>query len=777
MERNRHYAEHAPAGDSLPQFVGLVALLFGVAAAWPALFVGLMLRMLIGRFRRLGWALWLVVFALGVLWAVRTHLRHAIPLEAMTLRYLLVSRQWSALVPHLVPLWRESLLLAPLVALVLFALSILRGRQHEEDVVLASMKAITAEEQRRASVAARQVRRAPSSLVGDQQENGEYGARPAAVVRKIRACRRGTNEVRRHVVLGAAVSGDLAPAGSVWRTRRGPSGGWVTIPAQELRLPGAIIGASGSGKTQTALRLAAETAGALGWQVIYLDAKGDYATAARYFAAMTAAGVPASRIAMFPARSYDGWRGDGAGILNRLLATQDFTEEYYQAVAKQLLYLTLTLPNRGRRASTDGTKATGAAANGPGALPRGSHEMLRRLQLSRLQTAYKGRPEEGKLAGIDPKQAHGVLARYDGFFTTLAGKLDGDWSYEDVDAAYLLLDGLALREEAASLGRYLLEDFAHYAAKRKDPRRQTLLIIDEYSALSLQTDAANLFERLRSYGASIFVSAQSYAGLGSGVERILDTANLLIVQRTNDPRRLIERAGMVRRVEASHTIEDEMATGRRTVRGQDQVRVDPDAVRQLEVGEAVLIAHGRSERICVAPLRISEQAVAQAEEEMRAMRRASEAIEAMAPNAASRRSEGAGAVEDEGAHARTRPANTVDALTEAPSLSGVKFGLMPGPTIAAQSVHASSRPTAPSGTSEVAPAAKRKRARTKRHPARKERVEDREECSEAPAFVGGHAPIASGAAQVGEVSGRSAHQRDVEPRSMVPADEVAPETP
>lgn len=106
-------------------------------------------------------------------------------------------------------------------------------------------------------------------------------------------------------------------------------------------------------------------------------------------------------------------------------------------------------------------------------------ELLRRLQLQRLQAAYDRRPDAGKLASVDPKQAHGVLARYDGFSTTLAGKLDGDWAYEDVDAAYLLLDGLALKEEAASLGKYLVEAFAHYAAKRKDPARRALLIVDE----------------------------------------------------------------------------------------------------------------------------------------------------------------------------------------------------------------------------------------------------------------------------------------------------------
>ena len=41
-----------------------------------------------------------------------------------------------------------------------------------------------------------------------------------------------------------------------------------------------------------------------------------------------------------------------------------------------------------------------------------------------------------------------------------------------------------------------------------------LLVIDEFSALSMASDAANLLERVRSFGASVVVSSQSYGGSG-----------------------------------------------------------------------------------------------------------------------------------------------------------------------------------------------------------------------------------------------------------------------
>ena len=42
------------------------------------------------------------------------------------------------------------------------------------------------------------------------------------------------------------------------------------------------------------------------------------------------------------------------------------------------------------------------------------------------------------------------------------GGLDGEWAFEDVQTGYILLKGLELKDQTASLGRYMLEDFAHY---------------------------------------------------------------------------------------------------------------------------------------------------------------------------------------------------------------------------------------------------------------------------------------------------------------------------
>lgn len=361
------------------------------------------------------------------------------------------------------------------------------------------------------------------------------------------------------ILLGEARGGDLTD----WIR-----GSQVFYPATVLGRHLVVVGGTGSGKTETLLRLAYGAAADLGWQVLYVDAKGDPANVERFVEAMHSAGV--DRVRVFPEGAYDGWRGDPIALLNRLMAIEDFSEPYYRSVTKLLLAEAVKHPIGPPRSATD--------------------------LIDRLQARGPG------------KEAQGAVARYRSFFEVLEGKLDGSWAFEDTDAAYLLLDGLALKEEAAGLGRFLIEDFAHYVARRKPADRRVLLIVDEFSALSMDADAANLFERVRSLGASVIVSSQSYAGLGAGADRILDAAAGLICHQSADPERLAARAGTRPSIERTIQVSTEDGpTGLGSLRLQDAFRVHPDKVRQLDVGECFVIAQGRAARVSVTPLRLNDE--------------------------------------------------------------------------------------------------------------------------------------------------------------------------
>lgn len=387
------------------------------------------------------------------------------------------------------------------------------------------------------------------------------------------------------LVLGVPLGGDLQ-----WN-----HGDYCTYPAAILARHLVVVGGSGSGKTETCKRLAYGAATVYDWQVFYLDCKGDGDNAAAFRTGMQAAGR--STIAMFPDAAYDGWRGDATALLNRLLAILDFTEPYYRDLTRMLLSLALDAP--------------------PGP-PRSSRELLERLNLDELSRRYAGMPEAREVAGLRVVDAQAVYNRYRAFFHALHGGLDGSWAFENADAGYLLLRGLELKDQTASLGRYLLEDFAHFVARRKPTDRRVLLIVDEFPAIAFGgANAASLFEMVRSHGATIVATTQSYAGLGDDADRILGAAAGLIVHQCADPERLLLRGGQSlsfqRRVSFTErgmgAAVREYAVGEGLLAETEILKVDPDRVKQLEPGTCVVIAGGRTQEVLVSPVRPPTAAV------------------------------------------------------------------------------------------------------------------------------------------------------------------------
>ena len=372
--------------------------------------------------------------------------------------------------------------------------------------------------------------------------------------------------------------------------------GFFTYPADSMGRHAAVIGSSGMGKSETVLRLAAGAKQTYGWKVFFIDCKGETALQERFTATMRAAG--AARIGMFPQQPLRGWQGDSVALLNRLLAVVDFSEPYYRDLTKMLLNLTL---------------------EAPGGPPRSSAELLEGMVLARLRQRYAGRPEVDEVDGLRPRDAAAAYNRYRAFFKALGSGLDGAsddedaWSFDSVDAGYILLDGLTLKDQTASFGRYLIEDFAHYAARRKPKDERVLLIIDEYPVIAFSgAGTASLFEMVRFHGASIIVTGQSYAGMGEGFDRILGAAETLFLHRCGDPDKLLPRAGQrlsfKRRVGFSErgigNGAREFATGAGFLAIDEELKIHPNDVKELPRGECFVIAGGQYQRILVkrAPL-------------------------------------------------------------------------------------------------------------------------------------------------------------------------------
>ena len=368
--------------------------------------------------------------------------------------------------------------------------------------------------------------------------------------------------------------------------------GWFTLPFKVIARPSVIIGEGGSGKTETLLKIAYLAATVYGFDIIYVDAKGDDDLAARFVATMRKAGK--RRIRLFPTRSYYGWIGDTRALYNRLMAVQSYSEPYYENMASLMLDLAL---------------------NAPGYIPRSSTELLHNLTLEQLKIRYRGEPEQRELDRIKDEDANGVYNRYRAFFRALHGKLDAGFTFDETDAAYIKLDTVAFAKEASSIGRYLVEDIAHYITVRKPKGKRVLIIIDEVSALAIE-NIANLSERLRSFGGAMMLACQSEEGLAKTQDernRILKTSHMLILHTSNAPEKLVERAGKHKEVNARWSMRGQEGTDYATVSMEDEYIIPPDEARRLHVGECFVIAQGYGYKLHVASVQTDAASLADAE--------------------------------------------------------------------------------------------------------------------------------------------------------------------
>jgi len=427
---------------------------------------------------------------------------------------------------------------------------------------------------------------------------GTGGLAPdTAVAFDLRQWRHQARSARARIAAPGAVplttrNGSLV-AGAVIRAVGHPSRPIASLPYSRMRSHQVVIGTTGTGKTTlllrlwagfmaTALRRHAAGQGGLPLLVV-LDCKG---------------GADARRIAdrarrvlrLAGARSTAIWPDEASLSLWALPPGQltttlvDLIEHgtggaaYYADVMEAVVELAV------------------AAPCGP---PASAADFLARLDPGWLAMAYSSGEHEAEAAMVRAasRQVGDIGLRFRTLLRRAGAGLDGPGGFGDADAWYCILEGTAEISVAEAQARALADLLASYATSGGPASREILLAVDEFSAVSRRLPIWQLYERARSLGLAVQVSAQSWEGLAADQDerqRIAATADGGIwLLRTPHPEPAAALAGTRKVTETTRRLAGVPVWGHH---GTSRVRlapvVDPDLIRSLDVGQAAYIYRG-----------------------------------------------------------------------------------------------------------------------------------------------------------------------------------------
>jgi hypothetical protein len=381
--------------------------------------------------------------------------------------------------------------------------------------------------------------------------------------------------------------------GAVIRTVGHPATALAAIPYQRLRSHQVVVGTTGTGKTTLLLRLWAgfvshglqlHAAGAGGRPLlVVLDCKG---------------GADSRRIA-------DRFRRvmRGAGSRTTAVWPDEAALSLWDLPPAALTATLIDMIEHGSGGAayyTDVMEAVVELVVGaPGGPPASAADFLGRLDAGWLTLTYAaaGRDSGAALLRSASRHIGDIALRFRTLLRRLGDGLDGPGGYGAADAWYCVLEGTADVAAAEAQARALVDLLAHYAVDGDGAGREILLAVDEFSAVSRRLPIWQLYERARSLGLAVQVSAQSWQGLAGEDDdryRIAATAEGGIwLLRTPHPEPVVALAGQQQVLDTSRRLLGVPHWGHEGSSRMREVPVaDPALIRRLGVGQAAYIYRG-----------------------------------------------------------------------------------------------------------------------------------------------------------------------------------------
>ena len=367
-----------------------------------------------------------------------------------------------------------------------------------------------------------------------------------------------------------------------------------------------LIGVTGSGKTTTAAVLArAALAGQIA--VVIVDAKGGgLRTVARALAAEQ--NVPYREVLPGAPTSvgYDPCALGSAGqIADKLVAafTHGPNAEIYRLIAQEALaVLTSALQALGERVTVRRLRAEldhkrlDVIAQRVGAVSPAVEAELDEL-------AGRGRLTADALEGMRARLGALLRGVYGELFDDDRPALRLERSITESGMTYIGLPALAATNDTTLMARVLIQDLkqvAHLQLLASAPP-PALLILDEFAALDDPVQLCDLLRQAREARIATVVSTQHLPDEQSAhaLRSSLLGAGLLITHRAGhaDAEAAAAAIGTERAVEVTRQVSAGVDSGVGSIRKVERYVVNPNVIKQLDAGDAVVLAQVTGRRV------------------------------------------------------------------------------------------------------------------------------------------------------------------------------------
>jgi hypothetical protein len=359
-----------------------------------------------------------------------------------------------------------------------------------------------------------------------------------------------------------------------------------------------LLGLTGSGKTTTAERLA-EGAVAARVGLVVIDAKGaGLRTAARRLAA--ARGLDHREVVPGDPGTL-GYNpcavGSRAQVADKLVSafTHGPAGQVYRVIALETISILVGILRaldepvtiRRLRRELDRTRMPGLAHR--------ARDLAPDLAGDLAELARRGGVSADAFEGMRARLGALLHGEYGGIFDSDGPQLDLTAALASPGVTYISLPALAVSQDTALMARVLIQDLKQAAFLRlqqQDPA-PAMLVLDEFAALDDPEQINDLLRQAREARLGAVVSTQQLPDprTAHALRGALLGAGLLIAHRVghDDAEAVARVIGTERGVQVTRTLSDGAEPVRRSVRAVDRYAMDPNVMKQLATGEAVVL--------------------------------------------------------------------------------------------------------------------------------------------------------------------------------------------